>query len=190
MAERAASAVGDGELVELYRDRLVDRDSAPIFRRWLRRELCMARCEACGRWSVPPRYRCPECWSDRVRLEPVTGRGRVHLIVRRFDAAGVAGPPVVAVELEEQAGLRCAGALVPRSGGEGEVESVAIGSAVEVGWALDGSAPYPVFHPSGTTPIGSTAASAAAAADAAGDVVADAADAAGDVAADAAGGLS
>lgn len=41
-------------------------------------QLHVQRCRACGQWSHPPRYLCPNCFSRDYELAPVSGRGRVY----------------------------------------------------------------------------------------------------------------
>ena len=97
---------------------------------WLERTLVLNRCEDCGRWHHPPKPVCPECWSDRVRPTPVSGRGTVHLLIwlrqgPPADGVDYATPhPVVTVELEEQTGLRFTSTVV-----DAAMDELAIGDS-------------------------------------------------------------
>lgn len=75
------ASIPDAELVDRLPGILVDGDNKDFYRGWLERRLVLNRCEDCGRWHHPPKPICPECWSDRIRPTPVSGRGTVHLLV-------------------------------------------------------------------------------------------------------------
>jgi len=36
------------------------------------------RCEACGKWSFPPKPFCPHCWSRKVAWAELSGQGRLY----------------------------------------------------------------------------------------------------------------
>ena len=40
--------------------------------------LCIQRCAACGSWTHPARYYCPECSSPDFAFPPVSGRAKVY----------------------------------------------------------------------------------------------------------------
>ena len=108
-----SQSVDDATLVDRFPWVQIDHDNKHLFRGWLDRRLLINRCDDCGRFHHPPKPICPECWSQSLTPTPVTGRGVVHLAMflrQGAPAPGVdyeKGPhPVVAVELEEQAGLR------------------------------------------------------------------------------------
>src|SRR5262245_17699569 len=109
----------DTKVLERLAHLPVARDTAEHYRGYLRRQLVMNRCGDCDRWHHPMRPMCPACWSWNVLPTPVKGRGTVHLFLALHQgpsADGVdysQGPhPVVAVELEEQEGLRFTGTIV------------------------------------------------------------------------------
>ncbi|WP_052666605.1 Zn-ribbon domain-containing OB-fold protein [Nitriliruptor alkaliphilus] len=56
----------------------VDPSSAPWWEACERGELLIRRCDACGLAHHYPRQRCPTCWSEDVRWEAASGRGRLH----------------------------------------------------------------------------------------------------------------
>lgn len=144
-----ATDLTDAELVERFAYIGVDRDHRDFYRGWLARELRMNRCTDCGTWHHPPRPMCPTCWSWNVVATPVSGRGRVHLLMRLHQgppAPGVdytkAPYPVVTVELEEQPALRFTSTVV-----NCPPEQVAIDMPVQLTWIERHGAPFPVFEP-------------------------------------------
>ena len=140
------ASITDAELVDRLPGVLVDGDNKDYYRGWLERRLVLNRCEDCGRWHHPPKPVCPECWSDRVRPTPVSGRGTVHLLVwlrqgPPADGVDYSMPhPVVTVELEEQPGLRFTSTVVDTAMGE-----LAIGDPVELTWVERNGEPFPAF---------------------------------------------
>lgn len=84
----------------------IDPDSAPWWEACERGELLVRRCDGCGHAHHYPRRRCPTCWSEDVRWEVASGRGRLHTwsVVHRngLPPFGDRVPYVAAiVELEE-----------------------------------------------------------------------------------------
>ena len=140
------ASIPDAELVDRLPGILVDGDNKDYYRGWLERRLVLNRCEDCGRWHHPPKPVCPECWSDRVRPTPVSGRGTVHLLVwlrqgPPADGVDYSTPhPVVTVELEEQPGLRFTSTVVDTAMGE-----LTIGDRVELTWVERNGEPFPAF---------------------------------------------
>ena len=139
----------DVELVERFSHVAVDRDNREFYRGLLAHELRMNRCADCGRWQHPMRPMCAACWSWNVVPTPVSGRGRVHLLMRLHQgpaAPGVdytAGPyPVVTVELEEHSGLRYTSTVV-----NCPADAVAIDMPVALTWIERYGVPFPVFEP-------------------------------------------
>lgn len=69
-----------------------DPDSAPWWAAVQDRALAVNTCAACARCSLGPRPFCPHCWSEDVRLTPVSGAARlytwsvVHQNAAPFDA--------------------------------------------------------------------------------------------------------
>lgn len=144
----AAAEPGDAELLELFPDERVTRDNADFYRGLLRGELRANRCLDCGRWHLPHRAFCPDCWSPRVAAAPVSGRGRVHLLIflrQGRPLPGIdyaAGHPVATVELHEQPGLRFTATLVGCAR-----EQMRIGLPVELCFVQRGSQRVPAFQP-------------------------------------------
>jgi uncharacterized OB-fold protein len=93
-------------------------------------KLHILRCQSCGYWIHPYAGRCPECRSDALAPEAVSGRGSVAGFTVNYQPwnPGVPVPYVVAiVELEERADLRLM-ANMPKV----PVEDVRIGLPVKV----------------------------------------------------------
>ena len=107
-------------------------------------ELLITRCTDCGYWVHPPSPRCPQCLSDAVEPEAVSGRGTVYsfTINRQAWVPGLEVPFVIAiVELDEQPGLRLMTNIV-----DCRVDEVEIGMPVEVAFVERSEAFVPVFH--------------------------------------------
>lgn len=125
----------DEGLLEAWPGVRLDADNATYFAGLLEHRLLVNRCGECGTWHHPPRSICPRCWSTAVAPNEVTGRGRVvfFTILRQGPSRGGAdyerGHPLVAVELEEQRGLRVSGTVVGVP-----VDTIAEGLAVELTW--------------------------------------------------------
>jgi uncharacterized OB-fold protein len=144
----APQELDDEALVALFPGEPVSHDSAAHYRGRAAQRLLVNRCAACGHWHHPPRPLCPACHSWDVVATEVSGRGTIHLMTRLRQGAPASGVdytggyPVVAVELEEQPGLRFTSTLI----GEGD-----IGTMVRLAWRRRGRAPLPVFEPTPAT---------------------------------------
>lgn len=73
--------------------------------------LVIQRCDACNRYSHPPRRQCGVCGSAEISFKPVSGKGTVYTSTvvhdTRISALVNSSPFVVAfVDLVEQEGLR------------------------------------------------------------------------------------
>jgi uncharacterized protein len=79
--------------------------SRPFWDAAKRHELQLQRCGGCGAFIYYPRPRCPQCMSDDLKWERVSGRGTVYsyTIVRRASTRSFADAPYVLaiVELAE-----------------------------------------------------------------------------------------
>jgi uncharacterized protein len=148
LARVAVAEPGDVEVLERFPDERVTRDNVDFYRGLLREELRANRCLDCGRWHLPHRAFCPDCWSSRVVAAPVSGRGTVHLLIFLHQGRPIpgidyaAGHPVATIELEEQVGLRFTAALTgcPR-------EQMCIGMPVELCFVERGGQRVPAFRP-------------------------------------------
>ena len=142
------ASVDDAELVDRFPWVQVTHDNKHLFRGWLDRKLLIDRCDDCGRFHHPPKPICPECWSSRITPTEVSGRGTIHLAMALHQGAPAPGVdyakgphPVVAVDLEEQPGVRFSSTVV------GCVPSeVEIGLPVELDWVERYGSPFPVFR--------------------------------------------
>lgn len=112
-----------------------------------RGELAIQRCDACDRFTHPPRPECASCAHTGLGYERVSGRGRLETfsVVHRTFAPGFRSrvPYAIAwVELEEQAGLRLLTGIVGT-----EPEALEIDAPVEVEFTeLAGFGPIPQFR--------------------------------------------
>lgn len=131
---------------EAYPHIEIDTDSRAFYEGWLAQELRVPRCGDCGKWHMPPRDICPHCWSHAIEAQPVSGKGRIHLLMilgQGKEAPGVTYPyPVATVELEEQEALRFTSTVVGCP-----MEEIAIDMAVELEWVDRGGVPFPAFRP-------------------------------------------
>jgi uncharacterized OB-fold protein len=79
--------------------------SRPYWDAARRHELQLQHCGACGGYIYYPRPRCPNCMSDNLKWERVSGRGKLYsyTIVRRASTRSFADAPYVLaiVELDE-----------------------------------------------------------------------------------------
>ncbi len=79
--------------------------SRPFWDAAKRHELMLQRCRVCNRFIYYPRDRCPNCLSDRLEWQKVSGRGTLYsyTIVRRAATRSFADKPYVLaiVELDE-----------------------------------------------------------------------------------------
>ncbi|MEO8299792.1 MAG: OB-fold domain-containing protein [Burkholderiales bacterium] len=86
-------------------------------------------CEACGKFTFPPKPVCPHCWSDRMVWRPLSAQGTLYSWTR------VHAPPTVFADeapyavcvVDLDIGLRIATRMVEREGAEPR-----IGSPMEV----------------------------------------------------------
>lgn len=136
------------ELLDAWPGVRIDHDNAAHHEGLLNQRLLVNRCDQCGHWHHPPRPVCPSCWSRSITPTEVSGEGFVAMftILRQgpqrpgIDYAD--GHALVAVELDEQPGLRVSGTVVGTSAGDIEV-----GDRVRMVWRdIDGAAPRPAFE--------------------------------------------
>jgi uncharacterized protein len=154
-AQPSGETMSDEELVDLFPG--IDRDSAAHFRGRLGQRLLLHRCADCGHWHHPPRPICPECWSTRVVPTPVRGAGTIHLAIFLHQGPPTAGVdyatpyPVVAVELDEQPGLRFTSTVVGATN-----DDIRIGRRVQLAWIERDGTPLPVFELAGAQDVSGT----------------------------------
>jgi uncharacterized protein len=140
--------VTDEELLDAFPGVRIDYDNAPYHRGLLEQRLLVNRCDECSAWHHPPRSVCPKCWSRSITPAEVAGTGSIVLltILRQGPPqAGVDytnGHPLVAIELDEQPGLRLAGTVVGTP-----ADQLKVGDRVRMVWRqLPGRAPRPDFE--------------------------------------------
>lgn len=131
------------DLLEAFPRVRIDVDNAAFYEALLDQRVVVNRCDDCGHWHQPPRPLCPKCWSWAVTPTEVSGTGTVALMTvlrqgpRRPGVDYTDGYAVVAVDLDEQPGIRLAGGVVGTPAAE-----VSIGDRVQVVVRRDeGSAP-------------------------------------------------
>lgn len=108
--------------------------------------LLVPRCEACGRFFLPPAPACPHCGGHPATQE-VSGRATLLTwTVNSYQYHPDVPPPTVIaiVELVEQAGLRLATNLVVDPD-----HLLTAGMELAVLFERHGEAYYPVFEPAG-----------------------------------------
>ena len=77
-------------------------------------------CDACGKFTFPPKPVCPHCWSDAMRWKPLSHKGtlyswtRIHAAPKVF----VDEAPYAVCVVDLDIGLRIATRLVEREGRE------------------------------------------------------------------------
>ncbi|HZJ28293.1 MAG TPA: OB-fold domain-containing protein [Acidimicrobiia bacterium] len=83
------------------------------------------RCDACGRWRHPPRFRCAGCGSELWSWSPASGRGRVFswtVTHRPVDPAFAAELPYAVLVVEMDEGVRVVGSLIGLPPGQLELD--------------------------------------------------------------------
>lgn len=110
-----------------------------------RGELRFWRCQSDGFWIHPPSPRCPQCLSDDIAIETVSGQGVVHSFTVNHQPWNPTMPEryvIALVQLEEQDGLRLMTNLVDVEPGD-----VRIGMPVEVTFEQYDDTWLPMFRP-------------------------------------------
>lgn len=102
--------------------------SRPYWDAAKRHELMLQRCGGCNTFIYYPRDRCPNCLSDKLQWQPVSGRGKVYsyTVVRRASTRSFADKPYVLAIVELDEGVRLTTNI------EAPPESVKIGMPVAV----------------------------------------------------------
>ena len=141
-------AGNEDDLLAAFPGVRVDHDNAAHYRGLLDRRLLINRCEDCATWHHPPRPVCPGCWSSNVVPHDVAGTGTVALVTilrqgpRQPGVDYQHGHVLVAIELDEQPGLRVSGTVVGVPG-----EQIEVGNRVRLVWTdIEGGVPRPDFE--------------------------------------------
>ncbi|MGH7933905.1 MAG: Zn-ribbon domain-containing OB-fold protein [Candidatus Binataceae bacterium] len=102
--------------------------SRPFWEAAKRHELTLQRCGGCRALVFYPRERCPQCFSDQLSWERVSGRGKVYsyTVVRRASTRSFADAPYVLAIVELDEGARMTTNVVAPP------ESVKVGMPVTV----------------------------------------------------------
>jgi len=93
-------------------------------------ELHLPRCRNCGNLHYPPPARCPECLTEALHWEQLSGRGRLWSWTEIFvEAIPGFEPPILVtqVELAEQQGL-----VLTAGGDSREIPALTLGSEVQL----------------------------------------------------------
>ena len=114
-------------------------------------ELRLQRCTSCEAHYFPPRPFCPDCLSDDVVWEAVSGRGTLHTyVINHRPAPGFEAPYAIAVvQLDE--GPRMMSSIV---GVEQTPEALVLDMALEVTFEERGEVQLPVFRPAAADEVG------------------------------------
>ena len=107
--------------------------------------LHLLRCADCGFWVHPPSPVCPQCWSNAVSPQSVSGRGSVYsYTINRYEWVPGFKPPyiVASIELDEQSGLRFLSNVIDCS-----FDEIRCGLAVQVVFARHDDVFVPLFRP-------------------------------------------
>ncbi len=143
-----SDARADDDLLDAFPGIRIDADNAAHYRGLLEKRLLVNRCSDCSVWHHPPRPVCPACWSSSVEARDVAGTGHIALVTLLRQGppqAGVDyhdGHPLVAVELDEQPGLRVSGTVVGTAPADIEV-----GDRVRMVWRdVESRLPRPDFE--------------------------------------------
>ncbi len=110
-------------------------------------ELRLQRCVHCDAHYFPPRPFCPDCLSDDVSWEAVSGRGTLHTyVINHRPAPGFEAPYAIAVvQLDE--GPRMMSNIV---GVDQTPEALVLDMALEVTFEARGDVQLPLFRPATT----------------------------------------
>lgn len=102
--------------------------SRPYWEAAKKHELRLQRCGACAKFIYYPRPRCPHCFSDQLRWEPVSGRGTLYsyTVVYRASTRSFADAPYVLAIVELAEGPRMTTNIVA------EPEKLKVGMPVQV----------------------------------------------------------
>ena len=136
------------ELLDAWPGVRIDHDNLAYYQGLLNQQLLLNRCDECAHWHHPPRPVCPKCWSSSVSATEVAGDGFVALVTilrqggKRPGVDYTDGHPLVAIELDEQPGLRVTGTIINSAPSE-----IAVGDRVRVIWRdIEGREARPDFE--------------------------------------------
>lgn len=144
----------DEEVLGAFPDAMINWDNVEYYRRLLRHELVVGRCEKCGTLQFPLMPVCPACMEREVGVAQVSGNGEVYmrLRTRRQDLSSFTVPTdgvlaidgwatIASVSLDEQPGLRFTSFVL--SDGKRFPE---VADRVSLVWLESHNAPFPAFQ--------------------------------------------
>jgi uncharacterized OB-fold protein len=140
--------ISDQEVLDRYPWGLITHDNKNHWKGFLQHKLLINCCQSCGYWIHEPRPMCPKCWSDNVKPQEVSGKGKIKWFTLLYQGSPVPGfdysnpYPVVVIELAEQEGLRMAATMVNCSN-----QDICCDMPVELTWIERQGAPLPAFQP-------------------------------------------
>ncbi len=143
MQTEQAEPITDEELLAALPHTYVSHDNKEYYRSILNRRLCANHCQDCARWHHPPRPICPDCLSWNVELRELQGHGTVALLTWIHQGPNVVDGrpyPIIAVELDEQEGLRVSATIVAV-----DTQDEILGSRVRLTWIEREGVPLPAF---------------------------------------------
>lgn len=145
MTSTQARRLGSDDTVfAAFPDVRLDHENVAFYRGLLEHRYLVNRCQACKRWSMPPRRYCPDCWADGCVPTEISGRGFVFaftVLHQGRPMPGVTYPyPLGIIELAEQRGLRISAPIVGASH-----EDIRIGAPATLTWVERAGVPCPAF---------------------------------------------
>jgi len=148
MTDDESPGATTGVLLDAFGGVRIDHDNAAYYGGLLEHRLLLNRCDECATWHHPPRSVCPRCWSRSLTPSEVAGTGTIALLTilrqgpRQPGVDYTDGHALVAVELDEQPGLRLGGTVVGA-----DPASLRLGDRVRVIWRdLEGRGPRADFE--------------------------------------------
>ena len=121
-------------------------DTAPFWEGTAAGELRLQRCKPCDAVYFPPRPFCPNCLSDDVAWETLSGRATLHTYVINNRPPPQWGEPyaIAVVELEEGPHMMTNIVGIPNT-----PDDLVLDMALEVTFEQRGDMAVPVFQPLG-----------------------------------------
>jgi uncharacterized protein len=123
----------------------IDLDTAPFWAAAAQRRLTYQTCDNCGAVVFFPRRHCPECLGRYLTWHDSSGQGTIYTfsVVRASrDPRFIDRVPYCVALIDLDEGFRLMSSVV-----DTDVNAIAIGQRVQLGWARSGDALLPVFRP-------------------------------------------
>jgi uncharacterized OB-fold protein len=96
-------------MMQYWFDPVAESFEEPYWDAIKRKKLMFQRCEACGRWSHPPRVMCDKCNSSDMEWVESSGKGKIYsyvIFTRETHPTYKVPYEVVLVEMENEEGVR------------------------------------------------------------------------------------